>query len=244
MIRGLGILVVVCSLAAQAETPLSINTGFRPPVSDIYRLVIEEAFDRAEVAVDFREVAAERSIALANDGIDGGDCCRIAEIDQLYPNLLRVPVPVIDIDFVAFSRSPSLQLTKDEDWNALKPFEVGVVSGWKLLEVGLAEHPPAKIYTVSSPASLFSMLDKGRIQVATIGRLVGYRTILDMELSGIRVAEPPLVSRPLYLFLHRRHEELVPKLAKALQAMRNEGILDQYYMQIVEPLEEELEQAR
>ena len=235
---------LLCSAAVHAAPQLAINTGFKPPVSDIYRLIMEDAFARADLSVDFREVAAERSIALANDGVDDGDCCRIWEVDSLYPNLVRVPVPVIQVDFVAFVKNADLRLSGSEDWAALAPFEVGVVSGWKILETGLEKTPPRYVYSLSSPQSLFAMLARERIQVATIGRLVGYQTLLDMKLSGVRVVEPPLVSRPLYLFLHKKHAELVPRLTETLETMRGEGALSGYYRRIVAPLEAQLEQLR
>jgi len=233
-------LFVACS--TQAESRLSINTGFKAPVSDIYRLIIEDLFERAGLLVDFREVSAERSLTLANDGVDDGDCCRILEITSTYKDLVRVPVPVIEIDFVSFFKGASLKLAGTGYWQALKPFEVGVVSGWKILEFGLQKHPPRKLYTLSSPKSLFEMLERDRIQVATIGRLVGYRAILDMQLTGLHVAEPPLVSRPLYLYLNKRHVDLVPQLTRQLQAMQDEGVLARYYRDIVKPLENELTQ--
>lgn len=225
--------LILASGLAWSDT-YAINTGFKPPVSDIYRKVITEAFTRIGAQVDFREISAERSITLANDGVDDGDCCRVVEIDRFYPNLVRVPVMVLQVDFVAFVKDSSgIEL---RDWSSLAPYEVGVVSGWKLLEKGLADHPPRQLYTLDTPESLFGMLRRDRIQVATIGRLVGYKKLRDMEMRGIRVAEPPLASRPLYLFLHQKHQVLVPQLEAALAAMDKDGTLKRYHDEVVAPL--------
>ncbi len=230
-------LLLLCGclpLGALAENNVfHINTGFPPPVADIYRLVLNDAFNRIGARVDLRSIAGERSLRLANQGIDDGDCCRIREINQHYPNLVRVEVPVIQVDFVAFVKDESIRL---DGWHSLAPYDVGVVKGWKILESGLADHSPRKVYTLNSAQSLFSMLEKDRLQVATIGRLVGYKKLHDMGLQGIRVVEPPLVSRQLYLFLNKKHEALVPALEKILRQMREEGVLAAYYQQVVEPL--------
>ncbi len=225
--------LLLTAVLGQAQAGYAINTGFKPPVSLIYKQVMEEAFARIGEDVDFREVSAQRSIALANDGVDDGDCCRIEEITELFPNLVRVPVKVIDIDFVAFVRDPSITIA---DWDALQAYDVGVVSGWKILEQGLEKHPPKTLYTLESPDSLFGMLAKDRIQVATIGRLVGYQKLQALGYTDIHVAEPPLVSRPLYLFLHRKNADLVPRLTEALQGMRDDGTLRRIQNAVIEPL--------
>ncbi len=232
----LAVALFLTTLTTQAadDTVYRINTGFVAPVADVYRLIIEEAFSRLGLKVDFREVPAERSIKLVDSGVDDGDCCRIWEINKTFPSLVPVPLEVINIDFVAFSNDPAVSIS---NWDTQAPYDVGVVHGWKILEVGLAQHPPRKVFTLTSPESMFSMLDKKRIQVATIDRLAGYKTATDLGLSGVRVHEPPLVSRPLYLQLHTKHRELVPKLTHILATMRAEGLLEQYYRQVVEPLE-------
>ena len=88
------------------------------------------------------------------------------------------------------------------------------------------------------------MLAREGIQVASIGRLVGYRTRLDMKLSDVRVLEPPLVSRLLYLFLGKNHAAPAPRLTETLQAMRGEAVLAGCYRRIVAPLEAQLGQLR
>ncbi len=232
-------MTILFSSPAHARS-YTVNTGFTPPVSDIYRLILEDAFARMGEQLDFREVFGEQAIKLVSEGVDDGECCRIWEMDSMYPHLLRIPVPVINVDFVAFVKDVDIQV---ENWNSLKPFEVGVVNGWKILVQGLQAHPPRKLYILETPDSLFGMLARDRIQVATIDRLVGYQKIRDLGLEGIRVAEPPLVSRPLYFFLHEKNRHLAPKLEKTLRAMEQDGSLQRHYQSIVDQLLDRPDQA-
>jgi polar amino acid transport system substrate-binding protein len=40
---------------------------------------------------------------------------------------------------------------------------------------------------------------------------------------------PPLDTREMFIYLHRRHAPLVPKLAEALRAMKREGFYRRVY---------------
>lgn len=233
VILFIGFVLLAGVRAVHAQLTFRINTGFKPPISNIYQGIMEDAFQRLGLAVDFQVVAPERSLSLVAQGVDDGDCCRIEELAAHYPTLRRVPVALIDIDFVAFTRDNSIRI---QNWADLEPYEVGVVRGWKILEAELAQRPVREIYTLTTPRSMFNMLNKGRIQVATIGRLVGYETIRAMAIPDIEVQEPPLVSRPLYLYLHERHAALIPRFTQVLEQMKQEGSLMKYYRQFTAPM--------
>jgi polar amino acid transport system substrate-binding protein len=40
---------------------------------------------------------------------------------------------------------------------------------------------------------------------------------------ALTVQEPPLARTPMYIYLHRRHADLVPRVAAELAAMKAEG---------------------
>ncbi len=229
---SMSLFLLISSSATWAET-FTINSSFTPPTSTVFRLILEDAFNRIGLEVDFREISAERSIDLVNDGTDDGECCRIGEINEFYPHLVRVPVPVIRVDFVAFTRDPDIPLT---DWDSLAAYDVGIVSGWKILEREFTLHPPRQLYILDSSESMFGMLDKGRIQVAVIGRLVGYQKIRTLGLHNIKAIDPPLASRPMYLFLHEKHRGRIAEIETALRGMQEDGTLTRYYYSAAGPL--------
>jgi len=47
------------------------------------------------------------------------------------------------------------------------------------------------------------------------------------ELEDIYHLEPPLASREMYLYLNKKHEHLVEKVAEALRSMKEDGRYDQ-----------------
>ena len=67
------------------------------------------------------------------------------------------------------------------------------------------------------------MLDAGHIDLALYTRADGIALIRTMGLSSIAPLSPALTDVDMYLYLHQRHEALVPKLANVLREMKSDG---------------------
>lgn len=200
------------------ENPIRLNTAFAPPVRTIFESVMKEAFKRNGLDVVVQAPPAERALQQANDGADDGDGPRIEGLSAKYPNLVMVPEKVIDTEFVAFTKSAKFEPT---NWDSVKPYRVGVVTGWKILETNLAGSK--SLEKVADAEALFRLLANDRIDVAVIGKLDGMSAIKKMNLTGITALSPPLVVKPMYLYLNKKHEDLVPKIDSALKQMKSDG---------------------
>jgi polar amino acid transport system substrate-binding protein len=76
---------------------------------------------------------------------------------------------------------------------------------------------------VDKPEQLFLMLDGGRIDLALYTRADGIALARSMGLAAVAPLAPSLKDVDMYLYLHKRHEALVPKLAQALREMKADG---------------------
>lgn len=213
--------------AARAERArtLRLSTAFGPPIfsadgSGYFNQLIGEAAARIGYAVEIDAPPAERALVNANAGIVDGDGPRIHDLGEIgsYPNLMRVPPPLLDIDFVAFTREPAIEVA---GWASLAPLNVGIVRGWKVLEQNITG--TRSLVRTKTSALLFGLLRNGRIDVAVIDRASGIATARQMAISDIRLSQRPLVRRPMYLHLHNRHDKLVEPLARALMDMKADG---------------------
>lgn len=235
--RSLGLamlLALVLNLAtaatAMAAGPLTIGACYSPPLAapnknGYFDLLLAEAFARLGLTAFCEQLPAERSLLDAEAGRLDGDVGRVRGIDGLYPNLLLVDEPVLESrDFVAFAladppRPPRIPRTVD--WQSLAPYHVGYVRGWKIFEQGAAS--AASATPVRDTRQLFTLLAKGRVDLALSARLDGLATAKELGLR-VAVAEPPLASRRMYLYLHRRHEALAAPLAEALRLLKTQGV--------------------
>lgn len=215
------------TLATGAREPL-ISTPGRPGFAEE---LAREAFRRA--GRDLRVVALphERALLNANAGIEDGDLFRAAGFEKDYPNLVQVPQALLEQDFVAFARRPEIVV---RDWPDLARHSVAYVTGNKILERRLEGFK--QVTSVRDNAALMGMLASDRADVVLINRWVGYVAAREAGLT-LRAQEPPLLQVPMFIYLHRRHEALVPQLAAALAEVRRDGTWQRLYDQIIRPLE-------
>lgn len=196
------------------ETPYTTVDG-----DGFLDIIAGEAFRRAGLSMRFIRVPPERALLNANAGIEDGVSARIAGLEQSYPNLMPVPEQVLLFHFVAFTQRAELPKA---DWQTIAPLVVGHIRGWKIFEQNLT--PQTRVTIVDSAEQLFDMLNRDRIDVALYERWLGLALAAKKGLGDVRIVEPPLAERPMFIYLHKRHVDAIPKLADALRAIKAEGL--------------------
>lgn len=220
----LGVLLALASPLAAAQQPLVLNTDYqspnsRPDGTGIEDRIVREAFKRIGVAVRLVQLPSERALQNVDQGIDDGNYMRIAGLSAAYPNLIMVPEPASEFPFTAFTRDPALRVFA---WSDLRGRTVGSVTGWKLVEQRLAD--VVNPTQVRDEEALFALLGKGRVEVVIAGLHTGQEIIRRNGYKGMHPLLPPLERRDMFIYLHKRHTGLVPRLVKALRQMRQEGV--------------------
>jgi polar amino acid transport system substrate-binding protein len=76
---------------------------------------------------------------------------------------------------------------------------------------------------VDKPEQMFKMLDGGRIDLALYTRSDGIALTRSMNLSSVAPISPSLKDVDMYLYLHRRHQDLAPRIAQSLRDMKTDG---------------------
>ncbi len=231
----LACMLILLSDAASSETRIiELNNPTDPPLTThqqdgfLDRIAIE-AFRRQGLTLHLVKLPAERGLLNANAGLEDGDLNRIAGLDAQYPNLIRVPEKMMDMDFVVFTKNASISAT----WEALRARPVGFIKGWKIFENNLATAP--YVTTADDPEQLFRLLAMGRIEVALYDRWMGLALIKQMRINDVDVIEPPLASREMFIYLHKKHAELAPKLSQTLKILKREGFYQRVYRETLQP---------
>lgn len=222
--------------AEAEETVYILNTSTGAP----YATPAQDGFQDRIVAELFRRLglkgrveiydASARALINANQNIDHGVAMRIKGLEKKYPNLVRVEERLIENDFVAYSRG--LDLTTD-GWAALTPYVAAYINGWVIFERNLLAEQQKQ--AVKSPAQMFEMLDKGRVDVVLYERWQGLQRARETGLA-VTVHEPPLASVDMYMYVHKNHAHLAPRLADALRDMKADGAYQAIYEQTLSPL--------
>ncbi|MGE5517779.1 MAG: substrate-binding periplasmic protein [Bacteroidota bacterium] len=215
--------LLLWSAPALAEQRLRLSSGMHEPWTDstgtgFTNLFVAELFSRLGLTAEVTfNPAAARALQLADDGTDDGLAARIAGLEADYPNLIRVPEPIYVNDFVAVSAGPTAPV---RGWGDLSGRSVAYILGWQVFDNNV---PPVRELTHAKDSKqLMGMLKSGRAEIILHER---WQAEWQARLQGVTltVHEPPLASTPMYIYLHRRHADLVPRVAAELAAMKAEG---------------------
>lgn len=152
-----------------------------------------------------------------------GDLTRVAGLEADYPNLVRVQENLADWNFAAFAKDAAMPAGID----AIRGRAVGLIRGWKIFERAMAG--AERVISADDPEQLFRMLQLDRIEIALYERSMGLEHIRKQGMKEVRVLEPPLYVREMFIYLHRSNAGHAAKLASALRAMKREGFYQRTY---------------
>lgn len=230
---------VLCVEPATAEPGPDVyilNTSTGAPYANkegtgFQNLVVAEVFKRIGLKgrVEVYDASA-RALINANEDIDHGVAMRIKGLEKKFPNLVRVEERLIENDFVACSSG--LDFTTDS-WQSLEPYIAAYINGWLIFERNLS--PNQKKQTLKDPGQMFAMLGKKRVDVVLYERWQGLQRAKDTGLR-VKIHEPPLASVDMFMYVHKNHADLAPKLAKALREMKADGTYQAIYDRTLMPL--------
>lgn len=218
MKAALALLLLCTSLPLRAEQLQLSVIAHNATHRDAW-LIAQAALKRAGVAAVAREVPAERALALAASGETDGDVGRILEVGTAFPSLVRVPEPIY---FYATQAFAYRRLDMAGGWQALRAHSVCVRRGIQLFRL---RTEGMRRQLLDDEPSVLRMLRNGGCDVALLDRR-------NPQVQAALAADPPLLLltpdlevTPLYLYLHKRHAALVPRVAEMLRQMRHDGTM-------------------
>jgi len=209
--------------SVNAQEKLILNTTVSEPLSNtqgvgVTDLLLREAFKRANINMEITYVPAERALLNANKGFDDGTFLRISGMEKNYVNLVAVPESVLTFDFVAISKNSKI---KPISWDSIKPFSVGIITGWKIAEENTTK--VAMLTKVSLPGQLFQLLKLNRTDLIIYEKLRAQVALQRTPILSAKILTPPLAKRSMFLYLNKKHQPLIDRIAVALRAMKKDG---------------------
>ena len=218
---------VICRSGDVSAQSLDVASVHKPPLSTpegtgMIDLIVKEAFSRIGVTIQIIVADSTNALEKTDKGLYDADLMRIGGANEKYPNIVQVPETYFDYEFVAFSKTVNETMT---GYEGLKPYRLVVPAGWVETNKNVTEANTKSVVRIASPFEMFNMLVKGETDLVIYNRLVGYELIKETGLSDIHALEPPLAVRPMFLYLNKKHNDLVAKLASAISDMKKDGTI-------------------
>jgi polar amino acid transport system substrate-binding protein len=197
-------------LATADTQPYSSEQG-----TGIYDRLLLRAFQALDISVTIRHLPSERSLLEANQGRIDGEFARTAQVAAQYDNLVQVPEPLSTWDFVAVTL-PGTPVPAT--FRALRDYHVAFINGWKVFESNVTDY--RSLTLVESEEQLFAMLLAQHVDVVLYGRRRAEEWVTRHHATSLVISEDPLARQPMYLLLHLRHAELVPRISAEIARLR------------------------
>ena len=180
--------------------------------------ILKEAYARLGIDFEFKELPNVRSLFTANSGDTDGEFLRLAGLEQSYPNLKMISVPIAYVDIVVYTKDKNFAV---EGWQSLSPYSIGLERGVILIE---EKTRGMNVEAVTTIQQAFLKLNAGRTDIVVDSRSTQC-LLKNLNVSGISILEPPLAKLVMYHYLHTRYSALAVKLEEVLIQMEQEGEL-------------------
>ena len=188
-------------------------SGMEPnAISEAAARHLRRAYERIGIKLEIFSLPRKRALIAADRGDFDGVVARAAIITRDYKNLLRVPTPVAYLRIRAYGRQGAKKIASLDE---LESYRIGILRGVPLLE---QKTSALNRFAANTPSQLMHMLRAGRIDAVLLAERVAESTIAKEHLHGIAAISGVLAEAPLYHFLNRRHNALLPAIDRALAA--------------------------
>jgi len=224
------------SNTAAERRVLSISASNAPPYVTPQRTGFEdrlftEVFRRLGIEVRIYDVPSQRGLVLLNEGQDDGTLARNPGMSKRFPNLVPFTEKALDREYMIYTTRPDIEAA---GWDGLAGYSVGIVNGWKILERNITA--ARSLTKVRDGAQLFRLLNEGRVDLVVFNRWGGLYLLRELAIKGVRTLEPPLARREVFFYLHKSHQELIPRASEVLRGMKQDGSYQQLVDETLGPL--------
>lgn len=186
---------------------------------ELYERILKEAYRRLGYTLRIDRLPGKRALVMANSGAVDGEAARLSVIENTNPNLIRVPTSFFRSDMVVFVHDHA-NFDVSKGWTSLSPYRIGVLLGYKYVELKTKNKNRVLAPTYES---LFSMLNGDRVDVVVLSLFDGLKMLKEMDINNVEVLSPPLDSLPLYHYLHKKNAALVPEVDRVFKEMEADG---------------------
>ena len=172
--------------------------------------IITEAYKRLGYDVEITTLPAKRSLISVNRGDYDAELMRIDGTSKHYPNLVKIPVSILNSKISVITKKESSFTPKD--WKDLPPAKLGIPLGVQVVSKGTEGMESEK---VTSSELLLNMVLKNRIEAAILPLAMAYKH--PNLMAKLRIVEPAIQVVKIYHYVHKKNAHLVPDLTRILE---------------------------
>lgn len=231
--KGVAILTLFCTFwcpTLYGNQELTLSKLKDIPDQAIGEHILIQVYSHLDIELKFKVLPASRALKYAREGVVDGEIQRLIIIEKTSPTLIRVPTSIGPLDSCIFF-TKKIPFTSLEDFGEYK---IAYVRGIKSYEPLLKHFKES--FAVNTQGQIWKMIDQGRADLTSAGRIGGLYQLRKMGISGIYPLDPPRKKYALYHYLNEKHRDLVPRVNKVLLMLSKTGELEKIRNEAIERL--------
>ena len=223
--RALSGLILIFLCASLAPVPAMAGDDEPPAVkvamSEDQSIIIERILYEALKRSGYQMIAKVTGMRTAVADVNYGDAAILPlqtdGWDQLYENLIKVPVAIDDVEFTVYTRSGETR--RFSDWGDLAGLRLGFRWQNEYVANNVSRAGAAELVAVNDLPQLWDALLSGKADAVILPRIshFEFRMPQGVEQSGA------VESQPVYTYVNSAYAHLVPLLEKAYAEMIADG---------------------
>lgn len=212
-----GCFLMLCSLLVHATPVIRVVTILQIKPDHPTVLMLQQAYQQLGLEMRLDLMPLDRATLELNRGVLVDATLVAAQsFAKLNPKLIKVPVPIYQLDLRVFSSDPTLRI---QSWQDLRPYQVMFLQGMTSVELRLQQHQVQEQFEVLSLGQALQRLALGRNQLAVLPKAEAEAMLSELRLAKVFMAAEPLEVMPVYHFLHPKHQHLVAPLTQVLSRL-------------------------
>ncbi|QTH64012.1 transporter substrate-binding domain-containing protein [Psychrosphaera ytuae] len=223
MLRFLLSLVLVALVFSESISAKTYQLGAIQGLieQEVGKKILPKVYQRLGFNVEVKSLPANKVENLLYLGFIDGEIMRIESYGDNNDRVIRVPTPYYQLQTMAFvNKNRKIPIKSIKDLQGLK---VAVVKGVKHTEN--ATKGLESVVALTNTKQILKLVDKGRVDVALTNTIDGLVAIERLSLNNVVSLDQPLATEPLYHYLHKSNEALVPKVDNQIKMMKESGEL-------------------
>jgi len=225
----LRIFILILLLITSVKLPVWAQTSnaVKVAMSDDQSIIIERLLYTALKRSGYQMVANITGMRTAVADVNYGDAVILPTQtdgwDRMYPNLLKVPVAIDNVEYTIYTRSN--ENYKFSQWSDLSGLRLGYRWQNEYVANNVFRANSSKLVTVNDLKQLWGSLLNMETDVVVLPRMSHYEHRFPQGIKRAGVIE----RQSVYTYVNNRHSELVPLLEKAYSDMLKDGTIEKIH---------------
>lgn len=188
---------------------------------EVGRIVLAQVYENIGINITITPLPGNRAQHVVNYGLKDGEIMRIWTYGEENPNSIRVPTPYYYLETMPFVlKNSNVVILQKDDLAKYRLTKIRGVKHTNNITQGLTN-----VHEMSKTEEMFTLLLSGRVDVVLTNTLDGNLALKRLGLNNIIAMKKPLIRLPLYHYVHKKHEKLIPIVDKEIQRMKANGEL-------------------